>query len=428
MPRRKRTLRVFVSNLAANQNRPLTKTTNATNKGGNTTEKEDMAVETGDETKKGENEDPTAGEEININDDEIPSWTLKIEGRLIDPPGTTWKNRPAPRKFTEFIKSMVVEFDRDPNQYKDNTVNWVNPAINPANLTNTAAAAGGGGGTFEQQDGFEIKRMGDQNVKAKIILQLKSPVEKYEISSPKLRELLNIEAGQTVTRATVIRSLWHYIKKNDLQDSNNPELVKCDSNLKSVFGGAPNISFTRIPELLRQFYAPPRPVVIDYEIRVDSGTAVHRPQFAYDIQVEAEEPFKHKLGPLGSLQVQQREVSHLDEQIGQLLQNIHNSRQKRDFLRKFSQDPAGCINQWIDSQAKDLETLLGSRRDGFEAAAGSLGVGLTSTASKTKLYSEPWVEEALYHYLYAKSQDRLFDKGANNAAGTGVNTPGGRQL
>ncbi|KAJ1670201.1 SWI/SNF and RSC complex subunit Ssr3, partial [Spiromyces aspiralis] len=145
-----------------------------------------------------------SADSVEVKDDEIPSWTLRIEGRLIDPPGTTWKNRPAPRKFTEFIQSLIVELDRDPNQYKDNTVSW-----------NRSLAT-------EDMDGFEIKRMGDQNVKARILIQPCTPTDKYELTSPALCDLLDIRGA--VTRAEVIRGLWQYIKLNDLQDPNDSEL------------------------------------------------------------------------------------------------------------------------------------------------------------------------------------------------------------
>ena len=46
---------------------------------------------------------------------------------------------------------------------------------------------------------------------------------------------------------------------------------------------------------------------------------------------------------------------------------------------------------------------------GLKLLAGALNVGLTQTASRSKIYSEPWVEEALYHYLYSKSQKHLHE-------------------
>ena len=66
---------------------------------------------------------------------EAPGWTFRIEGRLLDVRCIFWSiflasspiiqsalprlNKGSPRKFSTFLKSMIVEFDRDPTLYPD---------------------------------------------------------------------------------------------------------------------------------------------------------------------------------------------------------------------------------------------------------------------------------------------------------------------
>ncbi len=38
-------------------------------------------------------------------------------------------------------------------------------------------------------------------------------------------------------RSQVVKKLWEYIKKNNLQDSKNKRNINADANLKVVFGG-----------------------------------------------------------------------------------------------------------------------------------------------------------------------------------------------
>ncbi|RIA81075.1 hypothetical protein C1645_576186 [Glomus cerebriforme] len=85
----KRTLRVFVSNTAVNQN-PVQK--------------------------------DSESNDLEFGDANIPAWILKIEGRLLDPANSSKTNKAPSRKFSTFFNSIVVELDRDPEMYPDNTI------------------------------------------------------------------------------------------------------------------------------------------------------------------------------------------------------------------------------------------------------------------------------------------------------------------
>ncbi|KAJ1941941.1 SWI/SNF and RSC complex subunit Ssr3, partial [Kickxella alabastrina] len=298
---KKRILRIFVSNLAANQS----------------------AVP---------NDDSDMGDLLQREAD-APSWTLRVEGRLVDPPGTTWKTRPPPHKFSEFLNSMVVELDRNTELFGDNTVQW-----------RRAAAE-------NDVDGFEIKRRGDEDVRAKIMLDIRTATDRFKVNSPLLRELLDIRGN--ISKSAFIMKLWQYIKLNDLQDAEDPDLIRCDAGLAQAFNSHV-ISFTAIPQMLHAFMSRPDPLVIEYTVRVHEGD-FHMAQYAFDVEVEVEEVSRQGAGPLSNVQARNRELAQIDAQLAQKMQEIHNARTKRDFLRNFSEDPVAFIHRWIDNQTKDLE-------------------------------------------------------------------------
>ncbi|KAJ2664518.1 SWI/SNF and RSC complex subunit Ssr3 [Coemansia sp. RSA 1200] len=374
---KKRILRVFVSNLAANQ---------AAAAGGN------------DET---DAEGKGAGGRFDSA--EAPSWTLRIEGRLVDPPGTSSKARLPAHKFSEFINSMVVELERDPELYADNVVQW----------RRSAAEC--------DVDGFEVKRRGDEDVKTKIMLDIRTATDRFKVNSPILRELLDIRG--TISKAGFIMKLWQYIKLNSLQDSEDPDQIRCDAGLRQAFG-SPVVSFTAIPQMLHVFLTRPDPLVIEYTVRVHEGD-FHMGQYAFDIEVEVEELARQGAGPLANVLTRQRELAHIQSQLTQKMQEIYNARSKRDFLRNFSEDPVAFTHRWIDNQTKDLEVILGDRRHGLEAALSAIMVADSTSQEMTSerkhalekeatkwlkesaLYDEPWAEEAVFHYLSAKTQERM---------------------
>ena len=45
-----------------------------------------------------------------------------------------------------------------------------------------------------------------------------------------------------IPRTEIIKKIWNYIKKNNLQDSKNRRMINADAKLKAVFGGKAQVS------------------------------------------------------------------------------------------------------------------------------------------------------------------------------------------
>ncbi|KAG2173269.1 hypothetical protein INT43_004643 [Umbelopsis isabellina] len=334
-----RTLRIFVSNTAADQ--PSQQSSNDMDDDG-----------------------------LDLSSGSAPSWTLRLEGRLLDPPIPTKKAQPV-QKFTSFFRSIVVKLDRNPNLYPEgNIIEWQKQP----------------GGT--DNDGIEIKRKGDTTVNARILLELDYNPPKFKLG-PMLCDMLDMKLE---TKPQIMIGIWKYIQQNKLQGSEDKRLVQCDQKLQQLFG-MPQVQFSHIPALIDQHLSRPDPIVIDYTIRVDRE--FYQSRKAYDIDVELDSLLKQKMMTTVAGTNTQKEILALDDKIVQCVQSINNSKIKRDFLLQFAGSPVEFINKWIASQARDLEIILGESQVNLEEMR------------QSDFYKQPWVKEAVFHYLTSKTQQRM---------------------
>ncbi|KAF9910339.1 SWI SNF, matrix associated, actin dependent regulator of chromatin, sub d, member 1 [Linnemannia zychae] len=341
----KRTLRIFISNLSHDQETP-------------------------------ESDD----EEPRLDSGPTPSWTLKVEGRLVDEANASaYKNRQTSKKFSSFFRSVMIELERDSNLYPNgNFVEW-HKSPNQADV-----------------DGFEIKRHGDENVKVKVILHIDNSPERFKLS-PELADVLAIDVE---TRPGIMMALWQYIKFHQLQDPEDKRNINCDQKLATLFG-QPKISFPALPELIGRFLSPPDPIVLEYTVRVDKP--YHLSSHCYDLDVELDDPtFKSKISNLLSStslnaanNALPKQIHAQDEQIMQYIQSMQNSKTKRDFLLRFANDPADFLDRWVASQSRDLEVILGESHVNLEEQR------------RADFYNQQWVNEAVFHYMTAKNQKKL---------------------
>ena len=51
-------------------------------------------------------------------------------------------------------------------------------------------------------------------------------------------------------RSEVVKKLWEYIKKNNLQDPKNKRNINADENLKKVFGGKATVNMFEMTKLV----------------------------------------------------------------------------------------------------------------------------------------------------------------------------------
>jgi SWI/SNF-related matrix-associated actin-dependent regulator of chromatin subfamily D len=73
-----------------------------------------------------------------------------------------------------------------------------------------------------------------------------------------------------------------------------------------------------------------------------------------------------------------------------MIQAIHSSKLKRDFMNSFIQNPVEFINRWVASQSKDLKVILGDEHVYSE------------DMRRADFYQQDRIKEAMFHYLSSR--------------------------
>jgi len=63
-------------------------------------------------------------------------------------------------------------------------------------------------------------------------------------------ELAAVVGKGPLPRSEVVKKLWIYIKKNNLQDAKNRRNINGDENLKKVFGGKATVNMFEMTKLV----------------------------------------------------------------------------------------------------------------------------------------------------------------------------------
>ncbi|KAI9138018.1 hypothetical protein BKA69DRAFT_1177715 [Paraphysoderma sedebokerense] len=289
-------------------------------------------------------------------DDVPPNWTLRIEGRLLEP-ATKSKSSSAlpPRKLSHFLKSVVIEAEKENGSSE--VVEWRKST------------------TATPFDGLELKRsftlspsaMTSPNFRTRIIITLDHGPEKFKISDD-LAAILDfdvsgvpkISVDQCKTKKEVVVGIWGYVKHHNLQDQDDKRIVNCDEKLAKIFN-CERFLFPQIPDMVTRFLCPPDPICIAYTIRTDKPFSLSKT--AYDVEVEIDDvgsrsKYSNFVAGVGY----SKEIAVVDEKLTTLLTNLHNHRLKHSFLSTFASSPAEFINQYIASQSRDLEIIVGDKR------------------------------------------------------------------
>jgi upstream activation factor subunit UAF30 len=63
-------------------------------------------------------------------------------------------------------------------------------------------------------------------------------------------DLAEVVGKGPMPRSEVVKALWVYIKKHNLQDPSNKRNINADANLKSVFGGKSVVNMFEMTKLV----------------------------------------------------------------------------------------------------------------------------------------------------------------------------------
>ncbi len=74
----------------------------------------------------------------------------------------------------------------------------------------------------------------------------------YNVSA----ELQAVVGKGPMPRSEVVKKLWAYIKKNDLQDQQNKRNINADAALQAVFGGKKQVNMFEMTKLVSAHLTP----------------------------------------------------------------------------------------------------------------------------------------------------------------------------
>ncbi|ESQ41381.1 hypothetical protein EUTSA_v10013213mg [Eutrema salsugineum] len=296
-----------------------------------------------------------------------PTWTLKIIGRILedgvdpDQPGFVQKSNPLHPKFSSFFKRVTISLDQ--RLYPENAlIIWEN-SRSPS-----------------PQEGFEIKRKGNQEFAASIRLEMNYVPEKFKLSTA-LMDVLGIEVE---TRPRIIAAIWHYVKARKLQNPNDPSFFNCDAALQKVFGEE-KLKFTMVSQKISHHLSPPPPIHLEHKIKLSGNNPAI--SACYDVLVDVPFPIQRDLNNLLANAEKNKEIEACDEAICAAIRKIHEHRRRRAFFLGFSQSPVEFINALIESQSKDLKVVAGEASRNAERER------------RSDFFNQPWVEDAVIRYL-----------------------------
>ncbi|PHT89730.1 SWI/SNF complex component SNF12 -like protein [Capsicum annuum] len=290
--------------------------------------------------------------------DEPPLWTLKIVGRILEEgmdaeqAAMFQKSSPMYPKFSTFFKRVTISLDH--KLYPDNHLIIWDSARSPA-----------------PQDGFEVKRKGEEEFTVNLGLELNYMPEKYKLS-PALTEVLGIDVE---TRVRIISSLWHYVKVQKLQNPDDPSYFNCDSPLQKVFGEG-KVKFDTVAQKITPHLSPPQPIHLEHRIKL-SGNNPAGIDACYDVMVDVPFPIQRELNALLANTEETKEIQACEEAIVSDIRKIHEHRRRRAHFLGFSQSPVEFIDAVLESQSKDLKVGAEESRS-------------AEKESRSPFYSQPW--------------------------------------
>jgi SWI/SNF-related matrix-associated actin-dependent regulator of chromatin subfamily D len=279
-------------------------------------------------------------------------------------------------RFSHFFKALNVDFPAN-RKGVDQGVEWKKPERAGTSSTLPASA---------DFDELTFKRSGDENLDVTINLSRHEEPERYALT-PEMEDVID---KSEATRQEVVMGIWDYIKFMGLSEDEEKRNFRCDDLLKKVrnicLWGRTLLTRTQalggletgnIP-MLQSYIIPalkPLPLVkLPYTIRVDEEFQKDPQPTVYDVRVAVDDPLREKMSTFLSnpgYSSMLKEAAGLDDQLATIIQAIQVSKAKHAFLTSLSEDPANFVRDWLSSQKRDLDIVMGEAvRGGSDDATG----------------------------------------------------------
>ncbi len=273
-------------------------------------------------------------------------------------------------------------------------------------------------------DGFDIKRNGNTNLDAVVTIYPKAVESNRYSYSPALASLVGLSHG---SKSDAIFSLYKYINANNLLVSreysrntslaativssrraqNVKNVVKLDEPLmkllsrhnsySSLESTPTTVKLTDIPSIVERNLEQTKPVRLNYTVRVDKASTYG--EVVFDMEVPTKEALLQSISMKGqkrplitdNLAEESQAIlrdyeahitktavknAELDKKLAILHAQLNSTKMKHQFYKKFAEDPANALKEYIESTSGALKVLSGD--EGF----------LEDTVRRSQFYKE----------------------------------------
>ena len=326
-------------------------------------------------------------------------WRVGIQGGIV----RTSTNLAAAEqyKFTNFLKSMSIELDRNIFTGGEDFIEWNAIASQPLK----------DGFTFSRKVNLQNLQNLPGTYQLRVVFHIKQDPPLYNVT-PTLNQVISNTSEYyrcldrtsqsneppTFTLNQILNMIWEYITKNQLYDMNDQSAIKLDPLLRQLLEDN-TLTCSTYAEILKKIkphlLIPLSSSVVEiihpiqFHVTDLTNTSTTSGSSKRDVPVQVVTPQQAKLNSTIEKILSEEpseDVETINKNIQSVIQEIKQHSEKMKFMKKFSDDPVNTIHSLIDSQTRDL--LILHKKQSIEEAR------------KSSFYKPcDWINTALQKYL-----------------------------
>ncbi|KAH3668856.1 hypothetical protein OGAPHI_002611 [Ogataea philodendri] len=323
-----------------------------------------------------------------------PSWTLRIEGRLLN--DTEPADSPKRKKFSSFLSGISVELKAKDGNDEELQIGSVNDGPSSRVIEWHDSFGSNEPERMKHQfDGLDIKRAGssipqselpenesadpsEKEIVCNIVIQPKTYPIKLQVVNDALVELLG---SSEISQPDCIHKIFNYIKMNNLfevqtvqdkqggnQQPQQVVTVKSDDLLYRIFAVS-SLTFAQIMEIVStKLLKPVEPIKLQYSINTLKETTLG--DLVIDLKVNSRlvnpsfKPGAQQLAEISEMINQSilnkqtaKDLEKVNESLRLNFQLLNYSKFKYDFYKKLSEKPVEFLKEVLDKNTELLKIL-----------------------------------------------------------------------
>mmetsp|Transcript_22543 Transcript_22543/g.22282 ORF Transcript_22543/g.22282 Transcript_22543/m.22282 type:complete len:291 (+) Transcript_22543:488-1360(+) len=265
-----------------------------------------------------------------------------------------------------------------------------------------------------ETDGIEIKRVGTGDSEVRIVLHLDNKPPRYKLSD----QLAGFLGTSEETQENILYTLWEYIKKYKLQDSEEKRFINNDAALNEIFKEE-RTDIATILLKIKKHLAESDPIEIKHQLKI--GGDWTETEHIYDIAVTFEDPLQYEMTSLlkesssvifsenaftnyipalrsaKGMDIPknpiEQPIEDLNKQISSLKDELDKYQKRKDFCCEFLNNPKNCIEKFISDQEFHMQVLQNLEK------YDEINQEIVKEEKSAQFYRQYWVKDLVDRYV-----------------------------